>query len=163
ITREIYKDQDDFNIRISCAEIYSGESLFSDFTGYKRILKILENSVTLQKNSDKSIFLDKRDIFTFDGSDKIKSKNEETVLDFNVIYKSDYYLVSFEEIKGDECWLENSDDSEKVLVFSTENCSELSVDSCFFKLKKYDFQIFNNPVNLRLNGNFIIVKFSDKV
>lgn len=158
-TREIYKDQDDFNIRISCAEIYPGESFFSNFTGYKRILKILENNVILEKNSDENIFLDKNNIFTFDGSDKIKSKNETLVLDFNVIYKSDYYQVSFEEVNGFYYSVENQENKENILVFSIRDGSALFINNCDLKLEKYDFLILDRLTSYKLNGDFILVKF----
>ncbi|MGL6119576.1 MAG: HutD family protein [Fusobacteriaceae bacterium] len=161
ITREIYKDQNDFNIRISCAEIYPGESVFSDFTGYKRILKILENEVILQKNSDKKIFLDKNNVFNFDGSDKVKSKNEDLVLDFNVIYNSNFYEVSFEEVNGYYSSVKNKNKGEKVFIFSTEEASILFINNCNLNFQKYDFLLLDFSSSYKLNGNFIVVKFSN--
>ncbi|MEI6856043.1 HutD family protein [Psychrilyobacter sp.] len=47
ITKELYRDIENFNIRISSASIEPGSSKFSDFTRYRRILIILENEVRL--------------------------------------------------------------------------------------------------------------------
>lgn len=165
VTREIYRDQEDFNIRISCAEIYTGESLFSDFTGYKRILKILENDVTIERNSDTKIFLNKDNIFIFDGSDKIKSKNENRVVDFNVIYKPEYYQVSFEEIEG-SYYSRGNQHREDTLIFSLcegfiqkDESDNFNLNNSELKMEKYDFLFLNNLTNYRLNGKFIVVKF----
>lgn len=165
ITREIYRDQENFNIRISCAEIDPGENLFSEFVGYKRILKILENSVTLVKNNDRKnkIFLDKTNKFIFQGSDKISSKNEDLVLDFNIIYKLDYAQVCFEEINGTYCSTEDISYGEQKLIFSIENDGIAIINNYNYKFKKYDFLILDHLDSYSLNGQFILVKFKKQI
>lgn len=161
ITREIFRDKFDFDIRISCAEIYPGENVFSDFTGYKRILKILESNVIIKKNNDRDLFLNPDNIFIFDGSDTVKSINEDLVLDFNVIYKPEFLQVSFEEIKG-VYNLYNFDDQGTILIFSLENDNNLFLNDYNSKLEKYDFLILDSPVEFKLEGKFILIKFQKK-
>lgn len=158
ITREIFKDQENFNIRISCAEIYPGENLFSDFTGYKRILKILENDVIIKKNNEEKLLLNQDNLFIFNGSDRVKSKNNDLVLDFNVIYKSEYVEVSFEEIVGSYI-INNFYKKENILIFSIKDNSKIFINNDNLKLKKYDFLILNYSNIFKLEGNFILVKF----
>ncbi len=94
ITRELYRDQDDFGVRISCAEIDPGETSFSDFAGYERILLVIEGNVRLERESG-TVTIDPGQKLHFSGSEKIQSYNTSRVFDFNVIYSPKLYHVIF--------------------------------------------------------------------
>lgn len=153
ITKELYRDREDFFIRISCAEIDPGESLFSDFTGYERILKILENSVCLTREEEE-IVLDSKEIFFFDGAEKIKSKNEKKVLDFNIIHREGA-LEYFEETEGKK----NIHFKNKAIVFSKGDGNSLERSCEIIRMDRYDFIIFMSGDSIDLYGNFLIVTF----
>ncbi|WP_432205596.1 HutD family protein (plasmid) [Cetobacterium somerae] len=154
-TKELFRDKENFSIRISCAEIYPGESDFSDFTGYKRILKILENNVTLIRNNQ-YIYLNNLNIFKFDGDDIIKSKNSQKVLDFNVIYKDDK-LISLLEVE-EKIFFKTED---KALIFSKQNKNNYYINDIKFNMNKYDFMLLSKGQDLILDGTFIIVSFKE--
>ena len=152
ITRELYRDKEDFNIRISCAEIDPGISNFSDFTGYNRILKILENQVTLEKNNE-IISLDSNNYFVFDGSEKILSKNNNTVLDFNVIYKTDKVSVTFKELEKEKKLFIDAN----ALIFSKSSNTTIKVSKEIKNLNKYDFITIKDKSVVDISGKCLVV------
>ncbi len=152
ITRELYKDKEDFNIRISCAEINPGVSNFSDFTGYNRILKILENQVILERG-EQVVYLDKKSCFAFDGSEKILSKNKHTVLDFNVIYKKNLLSVTLKEVTGKNRISTGSN----LLVLSKEDNTILETKDSIRSLKKYDFTTIKGESIISVSGDCLVV------
>ncbi|MGL6167495.1 MAG: hypothetical protein ACRC0Y_04310, partial [Fusobacteriaceae bacterium] len=79
--------------------------------------------------------------------------------DFNVIYNSNFYEVSFEEVNGYYSSVKNKNKDEKVFIFSTEEASILFVNNCHLNFEKYDFLLLDCSSSYKLNGNFIIVKF----
>ncbi len=153
ITKELFRDRKDYNIRISCASIDPGESVFSDFTGYKRILKILEGRVELTRDN-KVIDLTPKDIFVFGGEEHIKSKNNIEVLDFNVIYKTDICEVSLIEIKDEK----DLDIEGKKLILSKSDGVEVEIEDEPQNMTRYDF-IITDLTRIKVRGDSIVVIF----
>lgn len=156
-TREIYRDCEDFNIRISSAVIEGGASKFSDYSGYRRILKVLEGEVDLTRGSQK-IRLDSKKVFLFGGEEEIYSESSSSVLDFNVIFKKDSVKSSFLEV-SEETTLVTSD---KVLILSLEKGSKVELNNRWTILDRYDFLLFTEEEekHLELSGNFLIVTWN---
>ncbi|WP_319370622.1 HutD family protein [uncultured Ilyobacter sp.] len=155
ITRELYKDKEDFNIRISCAEINPGISNFSDFTGYNRILKILENQVILERG-EQVVYLDKKNSFAFDGSERILSKSKHPVLDFNVIYKKDLISVTLKEVTGKT----RISTGNNLLLLSKEDNTILETKDSARNLKKYDFTTIKGESIISISGDCLVVLWS---
>lgn len=154
ITKEFYRDIDDFNIRISSASIEPGSIKFSDFSRYKRILIILENRVRLTKGN-KLIDLDRDDIFYFDGKDEIISENEKKVLDFNLIWDPLNIKVNLNRVCGEN----NLFTSQNLFIFSIDDRSSLNFNNKDYTLDEYDFiKILDKEYkNIKFKGHFIIV------
>lgn len=77
-----------FDYRISSAKVEVDKSEFSDFTGYNRILMILDGKVTLKHvegNETREIVLEPFKTHHFRGG--IKTFSEGKCIDFNLIYK----------------------------------------------------------------------------
>lgn len=156
ITKELYKDTKDYNIRISCAKIESGENIFSDFTGYRRILKVLEGRVLLKKGEEE-IELIPNKTFIFKGSEHINSKNDLEVLDFNIIYKPEKIKVDIKELTGKN--LINF--KGKTLIFSKTNHTTIEINNNFKIMDKYNFLITNSN-KIKTNEDLIAVSFIRK-
>jgi len=156
ITKELYRDRKDFNIRISSASIEPGSSKFSDFSGYKRILIILENKVTLTRENE-LIDLYEDDVFSFDGKDDIRSKNEKKVLDFNLIWNPLNIEISLNKI----CGKDNLFTDQNIFIFSTRNGSTFNYNNKDYALNKYDFiEILNREYkNIEFKGEFILINW----
>lgn len=88
-----------FDLRISSATIDLERSEFSDFTGYRRYLMILEGDIRLLID-DKNIIIRDDEAFEFMGDEKVISISKEPSRDFNVIIKKDKKAdISIEENK----------------------------------------------------------------
>lgn len=154
-TIELFRDQTDFNIRISCAYIDAGESSFSDFSGYKRILHILEGKTALDIQGEKVLLREGQDIY-FDGSQKVTSKNDIEVLDFNIIYRSDTVKVDFYR-KTKEISLQKV---RSMLIFSKEDGTRLYLGDKRLILNKNDFILFDSEIGgCSIEGEFLAVTF----
>lgn len=156
ITKELYRDEKDFNIRISSASIEPGSSKFSDFSGYKRILIILENKVTLTKKNE-TIDLYEDDTFFFDGRDDIGSENEKQVLDFNLIWDPLNIEADLNKISGKNNLFTNKN----IFIFSLDKGSTLSFNDKDYTLDKYDFiEILDRGYkNMEFKGGFIVINW----
>ena len=157
ITREIYRDKDDFNIRISSAVIEAGASKFSDYSGYRRILKVLEGEVDLTRGSQK-IRLDSKKVLLFGGEEEIYSESSSSVLDFNVIYKEDRVNPSLLEVTEKTTLITR----DKILIISLEEESKINIHNKSTTLNKYDFLLFKEKEekHLELSGNLLIVTWN---
>lgn len=156
ITKELYKDTKDYNIRISCAKIESEENIFSDFRGYRRILKILEGKVLLIKGEEE-IELIPNKTFIFKGSEHINSKNDLEFLDFNIIYNPEKIEVDIKELTGKNF----IDFKGKTLIFSKKNHTTIEINNNFKITDKYDFLITNSN-KIKTNGDLIAISFIKK-
>ncbi len=156
ITKEIYRDNEDYNIRISCAKIDSGESRFSDFTGYTRILKILEGMAIITRDS-KEITLTSKDTFFFGGEEYIISKNEYDVLDFNVIYKKEILDVEIKDLVDEKVFILGG----KSLILFTEKKGIIIFDGASKEMSKYDFLV-TDAKEIELKGKGIFVNFKER-
>ncbi|WP_051251622.1 HutD family protein [Psychrilyobacter atlanticus] len=156
ITKELYRDEKDFNIRISSASIEPGSSKFSDFSGYKRILIILENKVTLTRENE-TIDLWEEDTFFFDGKDDIGSENEKQVLDFNLIWDPLNIEADLNKISGKN----NLFTDKNIFIFSLDKGSNLNFNSKDYTLDKYDFiEILDREYkNMEFKGEFIVINW----
>ena len=156
ITKELYRDMEDFNIRISSASIEPGSSKFTDFSRYRRILIILENEVRLTRENE-LIDLREGDIFSFDGKDEIRSENEKKVLDFNLIWDPLDVDVNLNKIYGEN----NLFTSQKTFIFSMNKGSNLKINNNDYTLDKYDFlEIVDREYkNLKFKGDFIVINW----
>lgn len=154
ITKELYRDMEDFNIRISSASIEPGSSKFSDFSRYKRILIILENKVRLTRKKE-LIDLHEDNIFYFDGKDEIISKNEKKVLDFNLIWDPQCIEVNLNKIYGEN----NLFTSQNIFIFSMNKTSIINFNNKDYTVNKYDFiKIFDREYKkIKFKGEFIII------
>lgn len=152
ITRELYRDDWDFNIRISCAEINPGRSSFTDYTGYKRILRILENEVTLYRGDEKIELFEDRS-FYFEGKDRIISETKQKAIDFNVIFNENKVKVIYKEVNG----FAVKNLKNKSLIFSLKDGNK--VDDIV--LNKFDYLIVEDK-ELELEGSFVLVNWEFK-
>lgn len=151
-TYELYRDNQDFNIRVSCAYIDIGNSTFSDFSGYNRILTILEGVTSLEVD-ETPITLSSKDTLTFTGDQHVSSKNSVKVLDFNIIYKESHINLDFSSIK------EVGDHASYLVLSLFDNTKLLLTDTTLF-LNKYDFIILEDRPHL--NRDVLVVGFTKK-
>jgi len=156
ITKELYRDREDYNIRISCARIDPGESVFSDFTGYQRVLKVLEGKVLITRGEE-LIELSPEKTFVFEGDEHIKSKNDLEVLDFNVIYKPEKTEVEVRELT-DRGMI---DFRGKTLILSKKDGITIEIDGVIKTLKRYDF-IMTDSNEIKTSGDLIAVGFKER-
>ncbi len=77
----------DFDFRISTATFLDGESDFSDFSGYQRLLTPLEGDMQLCIEGRSDVTLSPFNIERFNGGLKTKSITSEAGRDFNLIFK----------------------------------------------------------------------------
>ncbi len=156
ITKELYRDTEDFNIRISSASIEPGSSKFSDFARYRRILIILENKVRLTRGNE-LIDLCENDVFSFHGKDEIRSENEKKVLDFNLIWDPLNVEVNLNKIYGES----NLFTSQKIFIFSLNKGSNFNFNNKDYTLDKYDFvKILDREYkNIKFKGEFILINW----
>ena len=156
ITKELYRDRKDFNIRISSASIEPGSSKFSDFSGYKRILIILENKVKLTRGNE-TIDLCENDTFFFDGKDDVRSENEKQVLDFNLIWDPLNIEVELNKISGKNDLFTDKN----IFIFSLNKGSTLSFNDEDYTLDKYDFMevLDREYKNVEFKGEFIFINW----
>lgn len=154
-TIELFRDQSDFNIRISCAYIDIGESIFSDFSGYQRILHILEGKTTL--NIDKNeVQLAEDQTIHFDGKQDVTSKNDIDVLDFNVIYKKDIIDASFSKITKQTL----NKKTDNIFIFSREDETKVYFENSTLTLNKNDFILLDTKIKeCIIEGSFLAVTF----
>lgn len=158
ITKELYRDIKDFNIRISSASIEPGSSKFSDFSRYKRILIILENKVKLTRE-DETIDLWEDDTFFFDGKDDIRSENEKQVLDFNLIWDPLNVEVNLNKINGENNFFTNKN----TFILSLNKGSNLNFNDKDYTLNKYDFiEILDTKYkDIKFKGEFIVINWKN--
>jgi len=158
-TKEYFKDKVNFGIRISSAIIDKGVSEFSDFTGYRRILSILKNSVELNING---IFttLKKNSVIEFEGSDKVISKCDNEIIDFNIIWDESNFFVEMSEVERDRKILIDH----SIFILSLVDHNEIRINNSKISLNKYDGYINteNNFKTIELKNKCLIVKFIDK-
>jgi len=152
VTREIYRDEDDFRLRISCAEIDAGEATFSDFSGYERILRIIEGTVLLERK-DETVTLGPRQELRFSGNEKIKSSSTSMVLDFNVIYKPELYRVEFIEVIGKQ-----KIEASHALIFALDT-TVFSIDR-EWTLNKHEYLHLDSS-QFEVQGFCIVVKWQN--
>ena len=154
-TIELFRDQSDFNIRISCAYIDIGKSIFSDFSGYQRILHILEGKTTL--NIDKNeVQLAEEQTIHFDGKKDVTSKNDIDVLDFNVIYKKEVIDASFSKVTKQT--LNNKTDN--IFIFSRQDETKVYLENSNLTLNKNDFVLLDKKnKGYTIEGSFLAVTF----
>ncbi len=157
ITREIYRDQEDFSLRISSAVIEPGASKFSDYSGYRRILKVLEGEVTLRRKEEE-IKLDREGVFLFGGEEEIYSENPDRVLDFNVIFREERVQPSFMEVREETTLITR----DKVLILSVEKDSKIEFKDKGSTLGRYDLLLLREEEekHIKLTGKFIVVTWN---
>lgn len=155
-TTELYRDAEDYNIRISCARIDPGESVFSDFTGYQRVLKVLEGKVLITRK-EKELELTPGKTLVFGGDEHIKSKNDLEVLDFNVIYKAEKTEAEVRELTGEDA----TGCKGRTLILSKEDGVTIEIDGGVKVLEKYDF-IITDSNEIKTRGDLIAVVFKER-
>ncbi|MCK5780107.1 MAG: HutD family protein [Psychrilyobacter sp.] len=156
-TKEYYKDKVNFGIRVSSATIDKGESRFSDFTGYKRILSVLKNSVELNINGI-STTLKKDSFVEFKGSDKVLSKCEDEIIDFNIIWREEEFLVEIKKMEINEnARVENS-----IFIISLVDNNNIIINDSTIALNKYDGYVDteNNLKKIQSGNKCLVVNFS---
>lgn len=77
-----------FELRVSSAEVRTEESLFSDFTGYKRYIAPLENNLKLVHDGKKEVNLKTCECAEFDGS--VETRSFGKCRDFNLICRQEW-------------------------------------------------------------------------
>ena len=75
-----------FDLRVSSAVIHVTESMFSDFTGFTRLILCLDGDITLCVDGQ-AVTLSGECLFEFDGAAHVTSVNSPGAVDLNVIYK----------------------------------------------------------------------------
>ncbi|GLI55097.1 hypothetical protein PM10SUCC1_06120 [Propionigenium maris DSM 9537] len=156
-TREIYRDQEDFNLRISSAVIDPGASKFSDYSGYRRILKVLEGEVNLRKQEE-IIKLDRERVLLFGGEEDIYSESSSSVLDFNVIFREDRVKPSFLEVRKKATLITR----DIVFILSLEEGSKVEFKGSCSTLDRYDLFLLREEEekHMELIGKFIVVTWN---
>lgn len=91
-----------FDFRISTATVEVENSIFSDFSGYNRIICSLNSSFYLKHSDLEYLCLTPFEFYSFSGSVKTESKGIFT--DFNIIYKPEW-IVQVESKEGDICFI----------------------------------------------------------
>ena len=162
IDRQPNDDQDDFDWRLSMAQIKSPGGPFSLFPNIDRTLSIIDgNSLTLLiKNNNQSIQLDQNSQpFSFPGEFSINSQiNEETLTDFNVMTKRNQFKHTVQRciLNKDQNSMNISNNNEDIL-FILVSQGILKINQ--FILEKNDiFKCINNENSIiisSLNGNTI--------
>lgn len=92
--------KDDFDLRISSATVCSGESEFSDFSGYKRFLTILQGGMFIKHADCPEQYLTQLQPLFFDGATPTYSRAEQGVVDFNIIWRADLAAPHISIIQG---------------------------------------------------------------
>lgn len=136
--------KDDFDIRISVATLFRGESPFTKFKGYNRILTLLSGEIELVQEQ-REITLKPMESFEFSGVTPISSKVKEISLDFNIIYKEKYSPIQSISHSVVEKY---SISSHYIFVFSLENNGKIRVNEKEYIMGKYDFFIIKNEKNI---------------
>lgn len=88
-----------FTLRISSATVETETSVFTDFSGFSRILMILEGVLKIKHESNETKTLRSFEPYQFDGGRKTSA--EGIVTDFNVIWNSKLKNVSLFKIESD--------------------------------------------------------------
>ena len=155
-TREYFRDQADFSLRISSATIDPGESAFSDFSGYHRFLFILKNEVTLNKETQPAFILKEGQSWQFLGSDKVFAKNTVEVIDFNVIWKPNFYNVIFHKISGSSIQTKGC-----LFILSLKDNTKLQYNNQSIKMECFMGLLDNSSQtkHLVVDENFIVIEF----
>jgi environmental stress-induced protein Ves len=153
-TREIYRDQEDFNLRISSAVIDPGASRFSDYSGYRRILKVLEGEVHLRRQEE-VVKLDREGVLLFGGEEDISSESSSSVLDFNVIFREDRVKPTYMEVREKTTLITR----DMVFLLSLEEESKVEFKGSCSTLDRYDLLLLReeDEKHMELIGNFIVV------
>lgn len=91
-----------FEFRISTATVEVENSIFSDFSGYNRIICSLNSNFYLKHSDVEYLCLPPFEFHSFSGSVKTESKG--IFSDFNIIYKPEW-IVQVESKEGDICFI----------------------------------------------------------
>lgn len=91
---------DDFTFRISSATVQSGESTFSDFSGYKRFLTVLKGEMFIKVGDATEEYITKLTPVFFDGAVPTSSRCSDNVVDFNIIWKNTLGSVDIGIVSG---------------------------------------------------------------
>lgn len=94
--------KDDFDLRISSATVCSGESEFSDFSGYKRFLTILQGGMFIKHADCPEQYLTQLQPLFFDGATPTYSRAEQDVVDFNIIWKAERSAPHIAIVQGQQ-------------------------------------------------------------
>lgn len=78
-------DDKDFTLGLVGAAVNLDESDFTDYTGYGRVIMTIDNDLNLNHNGGEMIYLDKHELYAYDGGDATKSYGKAN--DFNIIFK----------------------------------------------------------------------------
>lgn len=113
----------DFDFRISTATFLAGESDFSDFSGYERLLTPLEGDMELSIADRSDVTLSPFHIERFNGGLKTKSNTAQAGRDFNLIFKESHY-GNMERLSDDGY---DAKANSWVFVYSDEDCLRLEI------------------------------------
>jgi environmental stress-induced protein Ves len=161
IDRQPNDDREEFDWRLSMAQIKSPGGPFSIFPNIDRTLSIIDgNSLTLFINNDQLIQLDQNSQpFSFPGEFLIDSQiNEETLTDFNVMTKRNQFKHTVQRfiLNKDQNSMNISNNNENIL-FILVSQGILQINQ--FILEKFDvFKCIENPNSIlisSLNDNTI--------
>lgn len=129
--------EQNFDYRISTAQVRVEKSEFTLFPGYHRKLAILEGKLNIQHNQEAQYVLKEGDQTSFEGN--YLTCGEGQVVDFNVIYKDEYTveirfindlqesvfmegneLIGFYCVNGSVQWDEKKMSTGDFITFSTK-------------------------------------------
>lgn len=146
-----------FSIRISSATIEAGESNFSDFSGYNRFLTILSGNIDIKHENGEWREINIHEPYYFDGGINTQSRSKVEVVDFNLIWKKEIVDISAEIIQNRE--YKNIEIEEKpVFLFSLNENSSVNYDNIEYSLKKWDYFCLRNVKEIKLKGDYILIK-----
>lgn len=136
-------NEQDFEFRLSTANIESEFSNFTKFPKHNRILMILEGETEISHNDQESKWLKQFDLTCFSGRWNTFSKSKGVVMDFNLIYNDDYKSnVKFELINP---FTEVSiRPNQWLFVYNHNGSLELGVLNNFYTIKSKEMIVIIN-------------------
>lgn len=147
--------KDDFIWRISTATVELGDSKFSNFNGYSRFLTILQGEIQLIHGDEKKILLKENEPHFFSGAIPTTSSVNETLRDFNFIWKEKLgdLEVKISKFQGNPSKIFKN----HIFIYTLSEVTEISLQNSLLKLKKNSLLIIRDrePILFNCSGHII--------
>ena len=139
-----------FLFRISSASIEKVPSDFTKFSGFRRYLLMLDDSLEIIRNGAEEIYLEE-EIFEFDSDDSIVSKSSGS--DFNLMVAKSVHFSSVEILS------ETKEINSDVIFLFAKTQTEISLENQKIELEENDLLVIKNSNNelIRIDSNQKII------